>query len=86
MRWDMKKRKRLIYGLLAVVAVFMLLALSTQGPVQWLFMALTLVVLVGYVIVWAILWRCPHCGAMLGRMDDATHCKYCGKRVYLGEK
>ena len=84
MRWDMKKRSVPIYCMLGLFVVLAVLTLLTSGTIQWILMILTLVALVGYVAVWSILWRCPHCGMLLGRMERAAYCKHCGKRLYRG--
>lgn len=83
MRWDMRKRKRLLYGLLALVIALLLVTLATA--MGRIFMILTLVALVGYVVAWSVLWRCPYCGMPLGQMDSATYCKHCGKKLYRGD-
>ena len=85
MQWNLKKRSRLIYAILVFVGVLMLVTLVTTGTAQRVFMILTFVALAGYIIVWAVLWRCPYCGMPLGRMDSAKFCKHCGKKLYRSE-
>lgn len=36
---------------------------------------------IALVVVWAALWRCPHCGRQLWWNFDLP-CKHCGKDIY----
>ena len=75
----LKQVKKLIWVLigaaLLVLAAGMLL---NAVPV----VLLSIVPLAAYLAVYLQLWRCPHCGAHLGRIDEGgRYCPHCGKKL-----
>lgn len=75
----LRKKRRLLgccIALLAALAVAVLLV----GTV-WIKIVLV-AALVGYVALFRALWRCPHCGGDLGRIDQRfTYCPRCGEEL-----
>lgn len=80
---NMTKRKRLIYSLMAAVFVLLIPVFALSGIAQMVFIVLIFVMTALFFAAWIILWRCPHCGHHLGRIDDSgRYCRYCGKELY----
>lgn len=74
---NLKKVKRLVYGLAAGMILMAVLILITKSMVfLWAMLALALA------ITWAetTFYRCPCCGKLL-RHFDAKFCPHCGKRL-----
>ena len=74
------KRNRII--LLCLVALLIPLAILANKLVA----PLSFVPLLGWLILYFaavhLLWRCPHCGNYLGKVNKVpTHCHRCGKEL-----
>ena len=81
---DLKKAKKLIYGLVVAAFLSMALGFIWETLREWLLYGF--MILMGTCFACLLLfWRCPHCGRHLGRMDNAKFCKHCGEKLY-GEK
>lgn len=74
---DLKKSKKLLSGL--VYLMILLLVLAVFLAMRELFYACIAVAVI-YIVFYMKLWRCPHCGAVLGR-SGGTLCPNCEKDV-----
>ena len=78
----LKQKKTVLTVMMAISFVLLLLANLLHGlgrTVAWILLIASLAM---FVLVWAKLWRCPHCGQHLGRMaDGAKTCPHCGKSI-----
>lgn len=72
--------RKLVYGLLAVFCVMMLLYGWTKVS---LFCGLAIAAVIWVGILNIALWRCPHCGKNLGRMEKQKYCPHCGKELKM---
>ena len=77
---DIHQKKKVLF---VALIVFVILA-SIFGSIFAKEIALAIIVLL--LIVWFVLynkwWKCPHCNRSLGRLEHGvTHCKYCGKEL-----
>lgn len=79
---NMKQRNILIHAFDFTAIASAFIAITVNGFIRMIFMALSAILLVTGVILHLCLWRCPHCKSHLGRIDFGTHCKYCGKELY----
>ena len=75
------KRNRII--LLCLMALLIPLAYFAH---QMVTPVLSLLPLVGWLLLYFaavhLLWRCPHCGGYLGKVNKVpTHCPHCGKEL-----
>jgi len=75
--------KRLIIGAIAIAAVVCFLFAAYLSCAWLLIPAFALLFL--FYIAQAKLWRCPHCGAPLGRFSK-WKCDICGQLVYESDK
>lgn len=76
---DLKKVKRLIYGLL--IAAFIIMACVYTWKIEWLLYGFT--VSIGACGICVLLfWRCPFCGKHLGRVGNVKYCMHCGIDLY----
>lgn len=76
-----KKRVILIVSTAVVVLLVLILRLIPESaqPYYLFFVALAVI---ADLILFGVLWRCPHCGRHLGRrIDGSAYCKYCGKKL-----
>ena len=64
-----------------LISVFVLLAVS-YSTYSRITMILSFVLLIAFILLWFLLWRCPHCSEHLGRTDSCKYCKHCGKELY----
>lgn len=75
----MKQKQTTIIAMLAIAVVLLILANLFHGIVRFVFYGLAVFAAVMFVVLWAKIWRCPHCGQHLGRMsttgDTCPHCK-----------
>ncbi len=70
---DLKKTKKILNSLFAIIVVFLLLCFLTR-----LFLIPAIAVTVVYVVVYWKNWRCPYCKGVLGR-GIGSYCPHCGK-------
>ena len=78
---DMKKKKRILD--LALIAVFLPILVGYIVAQTWV-MFISCALVVGWVILHHRWWRCPHCGAYLGRYDmKISYCPHCGEKIHL---
>lgn len=75
------KRNRII--LLCLIVLLVPLAYFAH---QMVTPVLSLLPLVGWLILYFaavhLLWRCPHCGGYLGKVNKVpTHCPHCGEAL-----
>lgn len=74
---NLKKAKKLLSALVYLIILLLLLAIVL--PMRELFYVCIAVAVV-YIAFYMKLWRCPHCGAVLGR-SGGTLCPSCEKDV-----
>lgn len=75
---DLRKVKRLIYGLL--IAAFTCAACAVMLEVEWLLYGFSVLIIAFFICV-LLLWRCPFCGKHLGRVGNVKYCMHCGKEL-----
>ena len=80
---DLKTVKRYLFGLLAGAILCLVPGLFTggEGDLAELGLLLCIVFLVGFVVLFAGYWRCPHCKKHLDRLILTQKCRRCGKRI-----
>lgn len=74
----LKITKAVLYLLAAAVAVLFILQVG-RGGTPLLMAACGVLVL--YLIVYALFWRCPHCGKHLGKDLNVRKCRHCGEKL-----
>ena len=79
---NLKTVRVLLFTLLALTLASFLIGCGVSKPVYFLFTALFAV---GYAAVWLLGWRCPFCGARLGR-SDGERCPHCGKSLLASRR
>ena len=69
----------------ALVAICIICCLLIPVFESYVFAFATIGIAVIHLIFAVIYWRCPSCGAFLGRLnpkdDEARFCPYCGNRI-----
>ena len=78
----MRKKKNILVICMVILLVMALLVNVVSESTKPFVMTVTFIFFAFYMIVFFSMWRCPHCDRFLGRLDSATHCKYCGKELY----
>lgn len=78
---DLKKTKKILSLLFALILVFLLLGLWINPLLYFV----AIIPTVFYVITYLKKWRCPRCGKVLGR-GFTTCCPYCGEDVGISIK
>lgn len=80
---DLKTVKRYLLGLLfgAILCLVPGLFSGGEGDLAELGLLLCIALLVGFVIMYVMYWRCPYCGKHLDKLIVMQKCKRCGKRV-----
>lgn len=74
---NLKKSKSLLSALIYLIIVLLLLGVFLGlRPLYYVCVAVAIV----YIVLYMKLWRCPHCGAVLGR-SGGTVCPACEKDV-----
>lgn len=80
---SLKKKKRILDLLLIVVFAPILIG-SMMEDHGLLIMMISWVLAIGWIILHAIWWRCPHCAEHLGRYGaKMSYCPHCGEKVDL---
>lgn len=74
---NLKKTKRLL-GILVYLMILLLLAAVFLAVRELYYVCIATTVV--YILLYMKLWRCPHCGAVLGR-SGGTLCPNCEKDV-----
>ena len=74
---NLKKTKRLLGALVCLMILLLLLAVFLAMRELYF---VCIAVVVAYLLLYMKLWRCPHCGAVLGR-SGGTRCPNCEKDV-----
>ena len=72
--------RKLTYGLWALM-VLLLVIVWYMDFFALVYPAIGLVILV--FVVNHLFWKCPHCGANLGRMEMQNRCHSCGKELEM---
>ena len=72
--------RKLIYTLLALMCILLIVVWYTDW-FRLSLVAIALLILIG--IINHVFWKCPHCGANLGRMEKQNHCHSCGKELEM---
>ena len=72
--------RTLTYGLWALM-VLLLVVVWYADIFQLVFAAIGLVALV--FLINHLFWKCPHCGANLGRIEKQNHCHNCGRELEM---
>lgn len=76
---NLKQVKYLIYALAVAAFLTAMAAYGFHSAGLWVAAAVVCGVIVA---AGRVLWRCPHCGAHLGRVDDAPKfCRSCGHKL-----
>lgn len=79
---NMKQKKTVLTVMMAISFALLLLANFLRGLGRTVAWILLIVSLGMFVLVWAKIWRCPHCGQHLGRMADGSNkCPHCGMPI-----
>ncbi|MBQ3534928.1 MAG: hypothetical protein IJA56_07215 [Clostridia bacterium] len=73
----LKKFKELRTQIFLAMAVCAGIAVFTQSE---LFMLFVFLLAMGWFVLTALFWRCPHCGTFLGR-STGEYCPHCGKKL-----
>lgn len=71
---------KLHYFLLVVMCVILIIVWYTDF-LHLSLAAIGILILVG--IINRVFWKCPHCGAKLGRMEKQNRCHNCGKELEM---
>ena len=79
---NMKQRWMILRG--SVVALTVVAVLGALVRIKWVVIA-AVVLLIPWVVLEIRLWRCPHCGGFLGRMEKKKNCPNCGEPLDWGE-
>ncbi len=75
-------RKILWALMLLAIAAAVAYVLSVQDVWQSVFAAAVIVLLVAYMAVKLLFWRCPHCGRLLGGLRlTSKYCYYCEEKI-----
>ena len=78
----MKQKKTILMAMIVLTFALLILANLLHGLGRLVAYILMLASLVMFILVWAKLWRCPHCGKHLGRMADWSGvCPHCGEKL-----
>ena len=80
MSMPLKKRYRILR--LGVMALTVLAFAGLMLQMMWIIWAVV-VLLAGWVALELRWWRCPECGAFLGRVERMNHCPNCGEELDL---
>ena len=75
--------RKILWGLMILaVAAAVCYGLSLQEFWRTFFAVMVIVLLVAYMMVKLLFWRCPHCGRLLGGLRQySKECYYCGENV-----
>lgn len=75
--------RKILWGLmLLAVAAAVAYVLSMQEFWQSVFAVAVIVLLVAYMVIKLMFWRCPHCGRLLGRLRlHSEYCYYCEGKI-----
>ena len=73
----LKTVKALDFVLAGLFFILILLYILTQVSVFYLAAVVIIIVMSALTLIF---WRCPHCGASLGR-GKMTYCRHCGKKI-----
>ncbi len=82
---NMRKKKNIFTVCIVAILLIAFSVYLVPDAIKPFFMAVSIISVTIFMIVFFAMWRCPHCGRSLGRLDNATHCKYCGKKLYENE-
>ena len=63
---------------LLIVGFVVMPVMDGLGISRWLWAPFVYLILFGYIIFLAILWRCPVCGSRMGDVFTARYCPGCG--------
>jgi hypothetical protein len=75
------KKKWLLMGL-GVALVLVLLLLHNILLDSYIGIGIVLFLMIGYLVLNWIWWRCPHCNAYLWKLSTfAEYCPHCGKKL-----
>lgn len=75
------KKKWLLMGL-GVALVLVLLLLHNILLDSYIGIGIVLFLMIGYLVLNWIWWRCPHCGSYLHKLGPgAEYCPHCGKKL-----
>ena len=72
--------RTLTYGLLAVMCLLLVAVWYTD---QYRISLVAIAVMILVAILNRLFWKCPHCGANLGRLEKQNHCHSCGKELEM---
>ena len=75
--------RKILWGLMVLaVAAAVCYVLSLQEFWRTFFAVTVIVLLVAYMVVKLLFWRCPHCGRLLGGLRlHSKYCYYCEEPV-----
>lgn len=75
--------RKILRGLmLLAIAAAVGYVLCLEELWQDIFAGAVILLLVAYMVVKLVLWRCPHCGKLLGALRlPSKECYYCGENV-----
>lgn len=73
---------RILSGTALALALLLSIVRSYNEPARIVLAVAVGILLVGVLVLKLVFWRCPHCGARLGR-DVKQYCTSCGKPLDL---
>ena len=78
----MKQKKKMLTVLIVITFVLLILANLLHGLWRIIAWGAMIFSLAMFAVLWAQIWRCPHCGKHLGRMAESSdRCPHCGEKL-----
>lgn len=80
---DLKSVKSFLFGtlLLAILSLVPGLIDGGEGDLSQLGLLVCFALIAVFIVVYAMYWKCPHCGKHLDKLVLTQKCKRCGKRI-----
>ena len=77
-RLDIRQKKFITLGIMFAGCFVACIAALAGADAAFI---IGLVIMTGGMFAYYAVWRCPHCGESLFRMNDITYCPYCSKAI-----
>ncbi|MEG0894392.1 MAG: hypothetical protein RSE07_04305 [Oscillospiraceae bacterium] len=78
----MLKIKQAILILLIAFSILLIISFVLSNILQIIFLILAVICAISGLLIYLLLWNCPHCQRHLGRIELSNRCKHCGKEIY----